>query len=467
MSLTARLTLLFVLVSSAVLLALGLVIAGSVEQHFEEQDMEVLTAKMERTRQALGSLSALSDVPELMGALDNALVGHHGLAVVVMDAKQRTLFSNFGMNWPKAGEVDTALRSPMTPVLWTLDGQTYRAVVAPVATGLLDAPVVTVVVALDTVHHQQFMTMFQRTLWAFIAGAAALCSVLGWVAVRRGLAPLRTMRDQTSGVTAKNLNYRLPLERLPRELIELARSLNAMLARLEDAFVRLTAFSSDIAHELRTPVSNLMTETQVALSRARTSEDYLRVLESNAEEYEHLSRMISDMLLLAKADNGWVVPRRERLNLLAEVRAVFDYYEAVAEEKGVRFSLSGEGDLSADRLMLRRALGNLVSNAVRHAHPNTSVSVTIQGGPEGVVIRVENTGDVIPFEYLERVFERFFRADASRQNRSEGTGLGLAITQSIVIAHGGTLSVESSSARTVFLVQFPTELAMQASKLFI
>ena len=216
MSLTARLTLLFVLVSSAVLLALGLVIAGSVEQHFEEQDMEVLTAKMERTRQALGLLSALSDVPELMGALDNALVGHHGLAVVVMDAKQRTLFANFGMNWPKAGEVDTALRSPMTPVLWTLDGQTYRAVVAPVATGLLDAPVVTVVVALDTVHHQQFMTMFQRTLWAFIAGAAALCSVLGWVAVRRGLAPLRTMRDQTSGVTAKNLNYRLPLERLPR-----------------------------------------------------------------------------------------------------------------------------------------------------------------------------------------------------------------------------------------------------------
>lgn len=113
----------FVLVSSAVLLALGLVIAGSVEQHFEEQDMEVLTAKMERTRQALGSLSALGSVPELMGALDNALVVHHGLAVVVTGAKQRTLFFNFGMSWPKAGEVDTALRSPMTPVLWTLDGK--------------------------------------------------------------------------------------------------------------------------------------------------------------------------------------------------------------------------------------------------------------------------------------------------------------------------------------------------------
>lgn len=121
--------------------------------------------------------------------------------------------------------------------------------------------------------------MFQRTLWAFIAGAAALCSVLGWVAVRRGLAPLRTMRGQTSGVTATN--YRLPLERLPRELIELARSLNAMLAVWKTP-LRLTAFSSaDFAHELRTPVSSTMTETQVALSRA-APRDYLRVLESNA-----------------------------------------------------------------------------------------------------------------------------------------------------------------------------------------
>ena len=454
-SLTARLTLFFVLVSSAVLLALGLIIAASVEQHFEEQDLEVLGAKMERARQVLGSLSSFNDVPEVMSALDNALVVHHGLEVVVMDAKQRILFANTGLDWPKAGEVDTALRSPMKPVLWSVDGQIYRAVVAPVATGLPDAPTVTVVVALDIVHHQEFMTMFQRTLWAFIAGAAGLSGLLGWVAVRRGLAPLRTMRDQTSGVTAKTLSYRLPLERLPRELIELARSLNDMLARLEDAFVRLTAFSSDIAHELRTPVSNLMTETQVALSRARTSAEYLSVLESNAEEYEHLSRMISDMLLLAKADNGLVVPHRERLDLAIEVRVLFDYYEAVAEEKGVHFTLIGEGQLSADRLMVRRALGNLLSNAIRHSLADSEVCIAIQRQPQGVVIGVENTGDVIPVDCLERVFERFFRVDPSRQNRSEGTGLGLAITHSIVAAHGGTLSVTSSAARTTFLIQLP------------
>ncbi len=454
-SLTARLTLLFVLVSCAVLLALGLVIAASVEKHFEEQDMEVLSATLARASQVLQLLTESKGVASAMSARDNALVGQHGLAMMVLGANQRVLFANSGLVWSNADVADMALRRPMKPVLWTLEGQTYRAVVAPVATALPDASQVTVVVALDTIHHQEFMSMFQRTLWAFIAGAAGLSGLLAWAAVRQGLAPLRTMRDQTSAVTAKNLSYRLPLERLPHELIELAHSLNEMLARLEEAFMRLTAFSSDIAHELRTPVSNLMTETQVALSRARSSAEYLHVLESNAEEYEHLSRMISDMLLLAKADNGWVVPRKEPLNLVDEVRALFDYYEAVAEEKGVRFTVSGAGKLLADRLMMRRALGNLLSNAVRHAHANSNVGVTLQTDPHGTVIAVENTGDVIPVEAQARVFERFFRVDPSRQNRSEGTGLGLAITQSIVVAHGGTLSVTSAEARTNFLMKFP------------
>lgn len=452
---TGRLTLLFILASCAVLLALGWVIAASVEKHFEEQDMEVLTGKMELVRHALEQQRSKNDLESAMTALDNALIGHHGLEVIVMDASQRVMFSNSGLDRSTAVVAESVLRHPMKPVLWHLEGQAYRALVAQVVTGLPEATQVTVAVAVDIVHHQEFMASFQRTLWVFIAGAAGLAGFLGWAVARHGLAPLRTMRDQTSAVTAQSLSYRLPLERLPSELIELARSLNEMLARLEDAFVRLTAFSSDIAHELRTPVSNLMTETQVALSRARTSAEYLSVLESNAEEYEHLSRMISDMLLLAKADNGLVVPHRERLDLAIEVRVLFDYYEAVAEEKGVHFTLSGEGHLSADRLMVRRALGNLLSNAIRHSLADAEVCIAIQRQPQGVVIRVENTGDVIPVDYLERVFERFFRVDPSRQNRSEGTGLGLAITQSIVVAHGGTLSVTSSAARTTFLIQLP------------
>lgn len=455
---TGRLTLLFVLASSGVLLALGLVIAASVEKHFEEQDMQVLTGKMELVRHTVETLSAMGDLDALMPSLHNALVGHHGLDVLVIDARQRTLFSNSSVDFPMALVTDSAQRNPMKPAIWTLGRQTYRALAVQITPAQPEHAQVTLAVALDIAHHQEFMASFQRTLWAFIAGASALAGFLGWAVARHGLAPLRTMRDQTSAVTAQRLSYRLPVEHLPIELIELARSLNDMLARLEDAFMRLTAFSSDIAHELRTPVSNLMTETQVALSRARNTEEYQRILESNAEEFEHLSRMISDMLLLAKADNGLVVPHRERLNVVTEVQALFDYYDAVAEEKGVNFTVHGEGHLMADRLMLRRALGNLLSNAIRHAQANTRVGVTVQDTPQAMEIRVENTGDLIPADYLARVFERFFRVDPSRQHSSEGTGLGLAITKSIIVAHGGTISATSSELSTVFTIKLPHTL---------
>jgi two-component system heavy metal sensor histidine kinase CusS len=150
-----------------------------------------------------------------------------------------------------------------------------------------------------------------------------------------------------------------------------------------------------------------------------------------------------------------VVPNREIFSVAAEVRALFDYYDAVAEEKGLQLTLEGDGEVSADRLMLRRALGNLLSNAVRHSTPDTTVRVHIRTSPDTISIGVENTGDTIPKGYLERVFDRFFRVDPSRQRSSEGTGLGLAITKSIVIAHGGTISVASIDRVTTFRITLP------------
>lgn len=454
-SMTARLTVLFVLVSTSVLLVLGFVVAAAVEKHFEEQDKEVLIGKMGLVQHTLEKLRSMGDLDGVMQSLDDALVGHHGLDVMVVGADQQLLFSSTQHPFALDLVRGTASRSPMQPTLWLRDGQHYRGIAAPVATGLADGLPVTVAVAIDIVHHQEFMQSFQRTLWAFIAAAAALAGVLGWAAARHGLAPLRNMREQTNAVTAQHLSYRLPVQAMPVELSQLAQSLNDMLSRLEAAFGRLTAFSSDIAHELRTPVSNLMTETQVALSRERSTAEYQRILESNAEEFDHLGRMIADMLLLAKADNGLFIPNLQTLQLASEVRALFDYYDAVADEKGVKFTLEGDGTLGADRLMLRRALGNLLSNAIRHATPHTAVEVSIQAGVKSIEICVLNTGDAIAPEHLERVFERFFRVDPSRQISSEGTGLGLAITKSIVAAHGGTITVTSSDKDTVFRVFLP------------
>jgi two-component system heavy metal sensor histidine kinase CusS len=445
----------FVSASSTVLLVLGFFIASTVESHFVDLDMEVLSGKMELTRDALAMVQSTSELVQISHQLDHSLIGHHGLEVMLLKADRGVVFATPNANFATTLVSTSAAQNPNQPMLWKLGQQTYRAIAAELPTGIPGGSKVIVAVATDIAHHQIFMRSFLRTLWLFVAGAAVLTGLLGWVVARRGLAPLRAMREQTQVVTAQQLSHRLPLTSVPLELAELAQSLNDMLARLEEAFVRLSDFSSDIAHELRTPVSNLMTQTQVALSKARSADDYHSILESNAEEFERMGRMISDMLLLAKADNGLVVPHRESVSVAAEVGALFDYYDAVAEEKGLHLTLEGDAVVSADRLMLRRALGNLLSNAVRHSSANTTLKVVVDATPDSVTIDMENGGEPIAKENLERIFDRFFRVDPSRQRSGEGTGLGLAITRSIIIAHGGSIAVTSTGLLTRFTIKLP------------
>lgn len=461
-SLTQRLTLMFVAATTVVLLVLGWVVTSSVEQHFEDLDMEVLSGKMALITQALQGVASPDDLTPLTHQLARSLIGHHGLEVMVMEPDQSVIFATAHATFPASTVAAQALQAPDQPVLWQLGEQTYRALAAQLPTAARDAQGqsvrVLVAAAIDIGHHQAYMRSFLQTLWWFVAGAATLLGLLGWFVVRRGLAPLSTLRDQASVVTAQQLSHRLPVARLPVELAQLAESLNAMLARLEAAFARLSDFSSDIAHELRTPVSNLMTQTQVALSRPRNAEDYQAVLASNAEELDRMARMISDMLWLAKADNGLVVPSRSTVCLADEVRALFDYYEAVADEKDLQLTLQGTANVQADRLMLRRTLSNLLSNAVRHASPGTPVQVTLKAQQSGVAISVMNQGDPIAPELLERVFDRFFRVDPSRHRSDQGTGLGLAITRSIVTAHGGTIGATSSGGVTTFTIKLASHL---------
>lgn len=454
-SITRRLTLLFVTASSVVLLALGFVVASSVEQHFEQQDMEVLSGKMELARYALQTFKSQDDLARISRVISDSLVGHHGLELIIFGTDHELMFTTSNPHFPFDLMTTQAAKNAYRPMTWEMGGQSYRGIAAELPTGISAHSKVVVAVALDIAHHQAFMRSFLQTLWVFVAGAAVLTGVLGWAAAQRGLAPLRAMREQTLVVTAQQLSHRLPVASVPLELAELAQSLNEMLARLEEAFLRLSEFSSDIAHELRTPVSNLMTQTQVALSRARSADEYRGILESNAEEFERMARMISDMLLLAKAENGLVVPSRQVVHLAAEVQTLFDYYDAVAEEKQLQLRLEGDGAVSADRLMLRRALGNLLSNAVRHSAANTTIQVNIRSNADAISIAMKNTGDTIPAEYLDRVFDRFFRVDPSRQRSSEGTGLGLAITKSIVLAHGGTIAASSAGGVTTFSISLP------------
>lgn len=456
-SITFKLTLLFASASTAVLLLLGYLIGAAVEKHFEEQDMEVLTGKLQLARHALEKVRTLRDLDALPQQLEDSLVGHHGLAVVVLAPDGQTLFATTGADFPQTLLDERRRADSPRPAVWkTSDGRPLRGISAAVSTGIAGRPLALVAVATDISHHQHFMESFQVTLWSVVVFAALLTGFLGWASARRALAPLRAIKQGAAGVTATRLEYRLPVDTVPVELTDLVRTLNDMLVRLEASFRRLSDFSSDIAHELRTPVSNLLTQTQVTLSKARTSDEYRDILASNVEEFERLSRMIADMLFLAKSDNDLIVPNRETIDLAAEVKSLFEFYEALAEEKAIQLDCSGSGVACGDRLMLRRAINNLLSNAIRHTPAGGRIAVRIAEADDSTLkLSIENTGETIPSEHLSRLFDRFYRVDSSRQRFSEGAGLGLAITRSIVRAHGGEASVRSEHEVTTFELRLP------------
>lgn len=462
-SLTLRITLLFAATSTAVLLALGALVVRAVDEHFIELDTQQLAGKLHLVE----SLLASGERDTLSQRLDAALVGHHGMVIQVLDANDETIYTTAHISadarshaadhaTDRAAFPPALLASPATgvPFTWRESGHAWRGLIADVPGGSPGA-VLRVAVAVDIAHHEHFMASFRRSLWLFVLLAALLTGLLGWWSVRRGLAPLRAMRDEAENVSARHLDRRLDEEAVPPELAELARTLNAMLLRLQQSFQQLTDFSSDLAHELRTPVNALMTATQVALGRARTAEEYRDVLAANMEEYERLARTISDMLFLAQAEHGLLVPGNERVELAQQVRELFEFFEALAAEKSLRLSITGSGGIGGDTLMLRRALANLLANAIRHAKAAGEVRVAITHRDAGIALSVENDGEPIAEDHLPRLFDRFYRADPSRHREGEGAGLGLAITRAIVRAHGGDIAAANGPGVVRFTIFLP------------
>jgi len=231
---------------------------------------------------------------------------------------------------------------------------------------------------------------------------------------------------------------------------------NEMLDRLHDSFQRLSQFSADLAHDLRTPINNLMVQTQVALGQPRTSEEYQGLLESNVEEYERLARMLDNMLFLARADHAHVALSFEELDCHLELQRIADYFEGVAADTGVRLSIDANAQVRADPILLRRAISNLVANAIRYTAPGQTVQLQAQHADAATVISVSNPGPPIADAAIPRLFDRFYRVDPARSDSASSTGLGLAIVQSIMKLHGGQVDLSRSADQlTVFSLRFP------------
>lgn len=455
LSLTARLALLFALVAPCLLIVVGVLLGRAVEAHFAELDDHELRGKLaliENMLQRADSPPARDLLPQ---RLDEAFVGHDDIAVLLRDGAgvvSYALHPTAFRDQLLAGE-----QLPSGVTSWEKDGQYY---VGREQTMRLQAPAGTTAelsaaVGLDVTHHRKFLEATRVRLWLGISVAAVIAALLGWWVAHEGLTPLRRVTAIARGLSAERLGERLTEADAPVEVRDLVDAFNEMLGRLESAFQRLSDFSADIAHELRTPISNLMTQTAVSLARTRSADEYRDVLASNLEEFQRIARMVSDMLFLAKADNGRSPNPHESVALADEACALAEFYEALADEYEVKVVVRGNATVSGDRLMLRRAISNLLSNALRHSLPGSTIEIDVADEGPHATLRVQNHGDTIPTDQLSRIFERFHRASADRQHHGEGAGLGLAITRTIVEAHGGTVAVESANGITAFRILLP------------
>ncbi|MEO6321879.1 MAG: heavy metal sensor histidine kinase [Polaromonas sp.] len=287
--------------------------------------------------------------------------------------------------------------------------------------------------------------------------ALAIVFVSALAIVRFGLRPLQRLREAASHVSASALSERLDLAGLPSELRNLGQAFNSMLERLDDGVRRLSEFSGDLAHEMRTPLATLLGRTQVALSKERSTDELLEVLENNVEELQRLTRLVADMLFLAHADNAQSALELKEVDLAEEAHRVSDFLELLAQERGVELAIEGHASVLADRSLVQRAITNLVSNAVRHCYARTRVTIEVSSHSDGATLEVVNQGEPISPEHLPRLFDRFYRIDDARARDLGGTGLGLAIVQAIIQMHSGRVEVASSAKGvTRFLLFFPS-----------
>jgi two-component system heavy metal sensor histidine kinase CusS len=317
---------------------------------------------------------------------------------------------------------------------------------------------VVIQVAQDGSDEKAFMQNFGKLLLSVLIGGIICSATIAYFAARRALRPLEEMATATEKVQASQLHQRLGGGRWPSELTALAAGLDKMLARLEESFNRLSRFSADLAHELRTPIQNLRSESEVALTRPRTAGEYREVIELNVEEYQRLSGMIDSLLFLARSENAETRLNRVKFKISPAVDTILDFYDAAAREREISLTRKGDGVLYADPMLFRRAISNVVANALRHTSTAGRIQVSVVTGDHRVEVTVQDNGCGIGPEHLPRIFDRFYRADPARSSDSASNGLGLAIVKSIMDLHGGSASAESElGVGTKVTLSFPCE----------
>ena len=447
-SIATQLAWFYTLASSLMLISASGFLYWILTTTLEKEDEHFLANRVQMLQ------AILQEQPENGKALQREVINEYaGLASYqyrtysrILDESGHTLYEASGMG----REIPPAVFSAITETVnqaqkWrAANGKTYLLAAAQVNTGAGGHPKRQIQVALDETSEEALISRYERYLMGVLLIGILVSSVIGIVSARRSMRPLADIAKAAERITASQLHERINATQWPQELISLASAFDGMLVRLEESFVRLSQFSADLAHELRTPINNLRGEAEVALSKPREADEYRDILASSLEEYGRLSRMTDSLLFLAKADNAQVTATLLPIDANREVKKIINFYEALATEQGVQIACEGNETVYADPVLFQRAVSNLLSNALHYTSRGGKITFSIQRAPDGKLkVACSDTGIGIAQEHLPRIFDRFYRSDASRHLPAEGAGLGLAIVQSIMRLHKGDIAAQS------------------------
>lgn len=314
-------------------------------------------------------------------------------------------------------------------------------------------------IAMDVSDLDVFLAEYRMKLISMLVLGVLVSALAGNIFSRRGLRPLSMITETAQRITASRLNERINSKLWPKELFSLAVAFDSMLDRLEASIKGLSHYSANLAHELRTPINNLMVEADIALSRPRTADEYQKVIGSSMEEYARLSRIIDSLLFLARTENEQTGLNLARVDVRKEIEGIAEFYSALAKEEGITVSCTGEVILYADPVLFRRAISNLLANALNNTPSGGEIVISVRQSDDlSVKVAVSDTGCGIAQEHLPRIFDRFYRVPSIRQPEKQGSGLGLAIVKSIVELHGGGVEIQSELTKgTTVTMRFPQQ----------
>ncbi len=457
-SLVARAALLFGLTACLVTGSLGTYFFQTARASLEEHMDQLLVARVEHFRRVVADMRSIGDLTARPVLFETMLGAEADVLLFRRQATAPFIRVNPGdLPVPELTAVPIgriATRRDVRDIRLPDDVPVHWIAVAARTAG--DGDPIEIIAAHPMTREMRMIGSYRTRVILATVLAMAVSVLLSVLLLRRGLRPLRRLAAQAGQINPINLAVRFDEDRAPLELRMMTVAFNAMLDRLARGYLRLSQFSADLAHEIRTPIGALIGQTQVALNQPRQAEEYQETLEANLEELNRLRAIAENILFLARADHAEQAIERQAIDLPTELRKIAEYFEGPADESGLGFEVAAQGTAWANPSLCQRAIGNLVINAVRYGAWGTTIRLTGRQDAEGASIVVENQGAPIRPDQLDRLFDRFYRGDAARHRVTESNGLGLAIVKAIMTLHGGKAEVRCPVPGTIrFELRFP------------